>query len=321
MPDSIGLYVGNPVTQMGFPIGHVTAIAPSASSVRVNFTLDDDRPIPNDVRAVIRSPSILADRALEMVGNYAQGPRLHAGQCVPLDRSLTPKSLSEVIGSTTNFVNSISPDGSTNIGGTVAGLDQVMRGNGASANQLLTSTSALLDSPDRAVSDMASVVTNLAELTTFLTDVRGPMKQILLDATTTTPDVNRALDGGTRLVLPFPELINAVGDIEQNAGDEVQLTLDSVSFALRKMTPHANAMADLFNPVPWWINTLGNHVNNRQLSIRYRPPMYRIPTHDGLLQCGFMNAQVPGSCMDIAGQPYAVDVALLQYVLTMANNR
>ncbi|WP_163804611.1 MlaD family protein [Mycolicibacterium anyangense] len=321
MPDSIGLYVGNPVTQMGFPIGKVKSVTPSAKSVRVDFTLTDDRPLPSDVRAVVRSPSVLADRALEMVGNYEKGPRLKPGECVPLDRSLTPKSLSQVIGSTTEFVNAINPKDSTNVGGTVAGLDQLMRGNGEATNKLLTSTSALLDSPDRAISEMGSIVTNLADLTTFLSDVRGPMKQILLDAVTTTPDLNRSLDGGTRLVRPFPALITAVGDLEQHAGDEIQLTLDSMSDALRKMTPHANAMADLFNPVPWWINTFANHVNNRGLSIRYRPPMYRIPTHDGLLQCGYMNAQVPGSCMDVAGQPYAVDVALLQYVLTMANKR
>jgi hypothetical protein len=72
------------------------------------------------------------------------------------------------------------------------------------------------------------------------------------------------------------------------------------------------------NPVPWWLNTLANHVNNRQFSLRYRPPLYRIRTPDGLVLCGIMNAQVPGSCADIAGTPYAVDVALLQYALTEA---
>lgn len=34
MPDTIGLYVGNPVTQMGYPIGKVTAITPGATQVR-----------------------------------------------------------------------------------------------------------------------------------------------------------------------------------------------------------------------------------------------------------------------------------------------
>jgi phospholipid/cholesterol/gamma-HCH transport system substrate-binding protein len=34
-----------------------------------------------------------------------------------------------------------------------------------------------------------------------------------------------------------------------------------------------------------------------------------------------MNASAPGSCADVGGRPYAVDVALLQYVLTEAQRR
>ena len=37
MPDSVGLYVGNPVTQMGFKIGEVSAITPALRNVRVDF--------------------------------------------------------------------------------------------------------------------------------------------------------------------------------------------------------------------------------------------------------------------------------------------
>lgn len=73
MPDSVGLYVGNPVTQMGFQIGEVTSIVPSPTSVRVDF-LVGDRSLPSDVKAVIRSTSILADRSLELVGNYGAAP-------------------------------------------------------------------------------------------------------------------------------------------------------------------------------------------------------------------------------------------------------
>jgi ABC-type transporter Mla subunit MlaD len=41
MPDSTGLYIGNPVAQLGYPIGKVAAITPAAQSVRVDFTVDD----------------------------------------------------------------------------------------------------------------------------------------------------------------------------------------------------------------------------------------------------------------------------------------
>jgi ABC-type transporter Mla subunit MlaD len=319
MPDSVGLYVGNPVTQMGYRIGEVTKISDRTTEVRVEFSVGDNDPLPADVKAVTRSTSILADRALELVGNYESGPRLTPGQCIPLDRSVTPKSLSEVIGSATNFVNSINPEDSKNVAGTVNGLAQSLHDNGAGVNQLLSTSSALLDSPDEAVADMASIVGNLSDLTTTLTELRGPMKQILLDAVQTTPNVNSAFDGGARFTDVFPELVTLVADLEKNMGDETQLTLDSVSMALRKISPHANALADLFNPVPWWINTAANHFNKQQFTIAWRPPMYRIPTHDGLAQCGFMNTTMPGSCADVAGQPYAVDVALLQYVLMQAN--
>lgn len=130
MPDSVGLYVDNPVTHLGFPIGKVTALTPSAQSVRVDFTVDDGRKIPADVKAVTRSTSILADRALELVGDYEQTQKLLPNGCIPLGRSLTPKSLSQVIGSSTNFINSINPAGSDNIGQMVTGIDRALRGRG-----------------------------------------------------------------------------------------------------------------------------------------------------------------------------------------------
>lgn len=326
MPDAIGLYVGNPVTQMGYEIGKVTAIAPKGTAVRVDFTLTTDRQLPEDVRAVIRSPSIVADRAVELVGNYSGGPELAAGACVQLDRSFSPKTISQVIGSADEFLDAISADGSTNIAETISGIDRLAQNNGTGAAALLRSSSALLDSPDQAIGDLGSITRNLAEITTTLTDLRDPIKQILLDAQQTTPDLAVALDGGARMggfheMSNFGPLSEVVAVLETRMGDETQITLDTLSALIRKTTPHANAISDLFTPVPWWINTFANHFNNRQFhtfNIAYRPPMFRVPTHDGLAMCGFMNASTPGSCADINGVPYAVDVALLQYALTEA---
>jgi phospholipid/cholesterol/gamma-HCH transport system substrate-binding protein len=323
MPDSIGLYSGNPVTQMGYQIGKVKTITPGALDVRVNFTLTERRPLPRDVKAIIRSTSILADRSLELVGNYESGPQLPAGGCIPLTRSSTPKSLSEVIGSTTDFINSINPKGSTNIGDVVRGLDQAIRNNGAGINQLLTTSSAVLDSPDQAINDIGSIITNLAHLTSVLKEIRGPLKEILYDALKTTPEVDTAVEGGRRLVEGLLWLGPLVTDLEINLGQEIQFTLDTVGVALRKLSAHAPRIANLLNVGPPWINALANYFNSRAARhvIRYRPPLYRIRTPDGVGLCNIMNASMPGSCANVQGQPYAVDVALLQYVLSRAANR
>lgn len=329
VPDTVGLYVGNNVTQMGYTIGTITAITPSATQVRVDFDLTEQRAIPSEVKAVIRSASILADRSLELVGNYESGPRLSPGGCIPLSRSLSPKSLSEVIGSADTFINAINASGSQNIADTVRGVDQLASGNGTGAAQLLSSSSALLDNPDAAISDIGSIIKNTSDLTEMLVDTRDPLKDILMNAPGTVEDASQAIYGAARLAGPeglgtLGPLIETVATLETRLGDETQLTLDTISAALRKVSPHANALAHLFNPVPWWINSVANHYNAHQFSpfnIAYRPPLFRVRSHDGLALCGFMNASMPGSCADVNGQPFAVDVALLQYVLQEASRR
>jgi hypothetical protein len=72
---------------------------------------------------------------------------------------------------------------------------------------------------------------------------------------------------------------------------------------------------------PRVLNGLINLANNHEFTLHYRPPLYRLRTPDGVLQCNIMNASMPGSCANVKGTPYSVDVALLQYVLTQAANR
>ena len=331
LSDSVGLYLNNPVTQMGYKIGTVSNIEPQDTEVRVGFTLDVERPIPQDVRAVVRSPSILADRSLELVGNYNGGPRLNAGECIPLSRSFTPLSISRVIGSATDFVNAINPGGSNNVKDALAGIDQAVRGNGQGTNDLLTKSSALLDSPDQAIADLGAITRNMAELTSMIRTNRDPLKQIVQDLPQTTPDIVAAVAGAKDLTHPLPEIVGAANDIELELGSELQLALDEVTEAARILSPHYKGIADMLNPLPRFIGGLNGepadatvgglakHINNHVFNLLpYRPPLYRIPTPNGLFTCGMMNTSMPGSCADVNGRPYAVDVALLQYVLTEA---
>jgi phospholipid/cholesterol/gamma-HCH transport system substrate-binding protein len=318
MPDSVGLYVDNPITQLGFPIGKVTAITPSALSVRVDFTVDSGRSFPDDVKAVTRSTSILADRSLELVGNYNAGPKLSAGGCIPLNRSLTPKSLSEVIGAATNFVNSINPDGSTNVGDVVKGLDQALRNQGRGANKLLTTTSAVLDSPEQPIGDLGSITTNLAQLTSTLADLEPTLKGVFTDAVVVGPDAARGVEGASKTFEGLTTVLTAAADLETQLGPQIQQLLDAVSVVIRKATPRAPYYASLLNVAPRLINGLENLGNNHKFTLYYRPPLYRLRSPNGIAQCNIMNASVPGSCADVKGTPYAVDVALLQYVLTQA---
>ncbi|MEZ0054101.1 phospholipid/cholesterol/gamma-HCH transport system substrate-binding protein [Mycobacterium sp. MAA66] len=322
MPDSVGLYVDNPVTQMGYPIGKIAAITPEAMSVRVDFTVDDGRVLPENVKAVTRSASILADRSLELVGNYEAGPRLSAGGCIPLSRSLTPKSLSEVVGASTTFINSINPAGSDNVGAVVGGVDRALHGQGAGANNLLTTTSAVVDSPEQTLGDLDSITTNLAQVTTTLADLNPTLKEVFVDASNsvlqeaikTTVGAANTFDG----VIPVTDMASG---LEKELGPQIQQLLDAVSVAVRKATPRAPYYASLLNVAPRLLNGFINVANNHQFTLHYRPPTYRLRAPEGVAQCNIMNAAMPGSCANVKGTPYAVDVALLQYVLAQAASK
>jgi phospholipid/cholesterol/gamma-HCH transport system substrate-binding protein len=322
MPDSVGLYVGNPITHLGYPIGEVSSITPSAQSVRVDFTIDDGQTIPADAKAVTRSTSILADRALELVGDYEKSDHLSPGSCIPLSRSLTPKTLSEVIGASTDFVNSINPAGSNNVGDLVKGIDEAARSQGANVNTLLTTTSSVFDSPDQAIGDMASITRNLGQLTGTLNDLNPTTQQVFDDlASSVGTELRETFHGSDDA---FEGIVNVIADaqgIEKELGPQVQQLLDAIAVVVRKATPRAPFYASLLNVAPRVINGLINLANNHDFTLHYRPPTYRLRAPDGVLQCNIMNASMPGSCANVKGTPYAVDVALLQYVLTQAANK
>jgi phospholipid/cholesterol/gamma-HCH transport system substrate-binding protein len=334
LSDSVGLYVGNPVTQMGYPIGEIRKVEPHDTQVKVIFSLNEGRPLPQGLRAVVRSPSILADRGLELVGNYDGGPKLSPAECIPLNRTATPLSIARIIGSATDFVNAINPDGSTNIGDALHGIDEAMAGQGDRANQLLTRSSRLLDNPDQAISQMGEITRNVAELTSMLRANRAPLKQIVTDMPVIAPDLVTTVHGALEFDAPVAELIRVVKDIELELGPELQNSLDEVGEQMRIWSPHYKGIANMLNFVPRMISGvngeppgslaggIAKHLNNHLFPVlTWRPPLFRIPTPNGLLACGAMNASAPGSCADVGGRPYAVDVALLQYVLTEAQRR
>ena len=334
MSDSVGLYVGNPVTTMGYPIGVIKAVEPRALDVKVVFTINRGEHVPADVKAVTRSPSILADRALELVGNYSGGPQLKPAECIPLSRTSTPMSISKTIGSATDFVNAVNPKGSTNLQDSLRGIDEALTGNGVSANELLTRSSQLLDNPDKTISEMGEITRNMAELTSMLRANREPLKQIVRDLPATGPDLIKAAAAFPPFALPLPELLTAITDLELELGPEIQNALDATSELLRIASPHYKGIADILNPLPRFISGLNGeqpgalagglakHINGHLFDLlTWRPPLFRIPTPNGLLACGAMNASLPGSCADIGGRPYAADVALVQYVLTEAQRR
>lgn len=253
MPDAVGLYTGNPVTQMGVKVGKVTSIVPKADHVEVTFSLDEGRKYPANVKAVTRSKSLLADRSVELVGNYKSGPQLASGKCIALGNSYTPKSISQITGSAADFIEAIAPEaGGQGLRRALAGMDTALHGNGNDAQAMMRHAAAAMDSPDQLISDIAATIMNMAPLSEAALQRWSAIRSILDQA----PAVVNAV---TYDLLPgVIELCEGVGytgktlyDVQRRYGDQIwPFVHGSVTDVIHLAATRSKDIAGLLSVIP-----------------------------------------------------------------------
>lgn len=275
MPDAVGLYVGNPVTQMGFEVGTVDSIVSRGDRVEVTFTTSVDRAFPADVQAVTRSKSILADRSLELVGNLGSGPTLQPGTCIPLDRSHTPKTISEIVGSAADFLGELSPEGSeTTVAGAVAGLETALRGEGQSARDLMQNAADAMEDPDRMVADLGSAISAMAPLTEQTLADWGAINSLASQL----PDIATAgidlFPGTIDVCVGIGWLVATLYDVQTRYGGEIWPFMHGqVAQAISLAAGRAGDLSGLVGAVPSFAAAFDQQATKSDgLTVRFTPP-------------------------------------------------
>ncbi|MFE2996956.1 MlaD family protein [Nocardia sp. NPDC059246] len=274
MPDAVGLYAGNPVTQMGYRIGRIDRIEPKGDHVEVTFSLTSDRRLPADVKAVTRSKSLLADRSLELVGNHGSGAQLASGSCIPLSHSFTPKSISEIAGSAADFIDAMAPaDGKQSFQSAVAGFDDAMRGNDQNARALLQHAASAAQSPDQLISDIGSSIMNMAPLTDEALQRWATLRSILDQM----PGVLAAgidlWSGPTSVAYNVGWLVATLNDIQHNYGDTLWPFMKGpVADVIHLAATRSKDIASLLSSIPPVAAMLRQQSGADGLTMSYQPP-------------------------------------------------
>lgn len=275
MPDAIGLYEGNAVTQMGYNVGTVDHVVPDGDHVKVEFTLDAGREYPADVKAITRSKSLLADRSLELVGNYQTGPTLAAGTCIPKDRTFTPKSISEIAGSAADFISAMTPsDGSLGMQRSVKGMDDALRGNGANAHAMMNHAAAAMTSPDELIADIGSTIQNMAPLTDEALQRWSTLRSIL-DQMPSVVEVGGPLfDSVHDVGMGIGWLVATLYDIQSNYGDLIwPLMNGGVADVIHLAATRSKDIASLLDAIPSVAALMRQQgAGGTGLAMTYQPP-------------------------------------------------
>ncbi|WP_408068766.1 MCE family protein [Williamsia herbipolensis] len=151
---SVGIYSGTDVRIMGVKVGSVDNVEPQGDKVKITFTVDGGHDLPKDVRAVQITPSVVADRYIQLTPTYQKG-MAKAGDDITLslNQTMVPVEIDQLYSSVQKLSNSLGPQGANKTGA----LSQVittgaknLKGNGeklgATIDQLSKAALTLSDS-------------------------------------------------------------------------------------------------------------------------------------------------------------------------------
>ena len=134
------VYKGSDVKILGVPVGRVESLTPRGNRVRVKISYDGKIRLPDDVKAVVVSPSIVGDRFVQLTPAFDGGVVLKDNAFLPINRTAVPVELDKVYESLDDLSVALGPKGANKEGSLSALLDGTaaqLKGQGAQINVTL----------------------------------------------------------------------------------------------------------------------------------------------------------------------------------------
>jgi phospholipid/cholesterol/gamma-HCH transport system substrate-binding protein len=171
-PRAVSIYRGSDVRILGVNVGRVTAVTPEGNSVRVDMEYDAKYQVPADAKAVIVTPTLVADRFVQLTPAWSDGDRPMAdGAEIPLPDTGVPVELDRIYASLRDLSAALGPNG-VNKDGTLdhvlAAGAHALKGKGRLGNRMLTDLADAAQTFGEGSGELFDTVTNLAQFTSTL---------------------------------------------------------------------------------------------------------------------------------------------------------
>ena len=108
---AVSVFPGSEVRILGVPVGSVTAVVPEGATVRVEMEYDSEYDVPKDAQAVIVTPTLTADRFVQLSPAYTSGPKLADGAQIAVQDTGTPIELDRIYRSLADVTKALGPNG------------------------------------------------------------------------------------------------------------------------------------------------------------------------------------------------------------------
>lgn len=207
---AVGVYPGTHLRVMGVRVGEVTAVVPEGNSVRVEMTYDSEYKIPADAEAAVVTPTLVADRYVQVYPAYSKGAAMKNDGDIPLARTQTPIELDRMFKSLDDLAVTLGPQA----GSTKGALDN-----------LLTAGVKALDGNGALGS---KTIRNLSKAAEVFADNRGP----LFENVRSLAEITDTLATNDETVQEFLTQLSGVSEQFAGERDELKAVLESLADVL-----------------------------------------------------------------------------------------
>lgn len=262
---SVGIYPGSEVRVLGVPVGTVDTVAPQGEQVKVVMSVRRRFDIPEQAKAVQITPSIVADRYIQLTPPYRAGPKMGRDAVIPRDRTATPVEVDQLYKSVTELAQALGPNGA-NKSGAVNDLVKTSAANLKDNGQLLADSITNLSRAARTLAESREDIfgtvknlqafvamlarndtqvrqfnTQLADLSGFLAGERKNLGDALSLLSVALGDVARFIDNNRDLVASNANSLVALTNTLAQQRDNLAKALPQIPLALANLNNSHNA--------------------------------------------------------------------------------
>jgi phospholipid/cholesterol/gamma-HCH transport system substrate-binding protein len=263
-PRAVSVYPGSDVRILGIKVGEIESVTPAGRSVRVTFWWESKHKVPADAKAVIASPSIVADRYIQLTPAYTKGAVMTDGAEIGLDRTAVPLELDQIYQSLNDLSVALGPKGANDQGALSRLLDVSaanLNGQGAKLNQTITDVSRLTQTLS---GNSKSLFATIRQLQTFVSALAAN-DQLVKQFNSNFAATSTTLAGERKdLAAALNLLATALGEVATFVKDNRSLVKTTVSGATdlsQLLVKEKAALAEIIDTAPLGLGNLARVYN------------------------------------------------------------
>jgi phospholipid/cholesterol/gamma-HCH transport system substrate-binding protein len=304
-PRAVSIYEGSDVRILGVNVGRVTAVTPEGNSVRVDMEYDAKYQVPADAKAVIVTPTLVADRFVQLTPAFADGDRVMAdGADIALPDTGVPVELDRIYASLRDLSEALGPNG-VNKDGT---LDHLLRagahalhGKGRLGNQMLTRLAAAAQTFGEGAGPLFDTVSQLAELTTTLAENDRFVRAFIQDLAGVS---SQLADERTEIQGALAAVADAVGTVKTFVHDNraaLAADVERLTRVMKTIASEKDSIDTALRIAPVAIGNLSLAYNSRSGTIGSRIGISgNVWDADGFLCAVVQQSSLPRASKDLA---------------------